>query len=201
MDPRTGGKVAHGLRHEDLTRACQRDDTSGDVNGDPCQIGAVYLALAGVDAPALDGDEETADGHPNVTDLLGPGAPAPHVRCDPTTHLAVLPYSSGTTGNPKGVMLNHRNLVANVAQIRAVLDVTPDDRILAVLPFFHSYGLTVLLNAALHARARLVIMSRFDLVEFWRLFRTTSAPTLSLRRRWRSRWRSIRSWTRTSCPR
>jgi acyl-CoA synthetase (AMP-forming)/AMP-acid ligase II len=126
----------------------------------------VYLALAGVDAPALDGDEETADGHPNVTDLLGPGAPAPHVRCDPTTHLAVLPYSSGTTGNPKGVMLTHRNLVANVAQIRAVLDVTPDDRILAVLPFFHSYGLTVLLNAALHARARLVIMSRFDLVEF-----------------------------------
>jgi acyl-CoA synthetase (AMP-forming)/AMP-acid ligase II len=114
----------------------------------------------------LDGDEETADGRPKATDLLGPGAPPPHVSCDPTTHLAVLPYSSGTTGNPKGVRLTHRNLVANIAQIRAVMDVTPDDRIVAVLPFFHSYGLTVLLNAALHARARLVIMSRFDLVEF-----------------------------------
>jgi acyl-CoA synthetase (AMP-forming)/AMP-acid ligase II len=114
----------------------------------------------------LDGDEGTADGRPKATDLLGPGAPPPHVSCDPTTHLAVLPYSSGTTGNPKGVRLTHRNLVANIAQIRAVMDVTPDDRIVAVLPFFHSYGLTVLLNAALHARARLVIMSRFDLVEF-----------------------------------
>ena len=42
---------------------------------------------------------------------------------DPATHLAVLPYSSGTTGNPKGVMLTHRNLVANVAQTRPVQDV------------------------------------------------------------------------------
>ena len=51
-------------------------------------------------------------------DLLASGADAPHVTFDPATHLAVLPYSSGTTGNPKGVMLTHRNLVANVAQIR-----------------------------------------------------------------------------------
>ena len=60
-------------------------------------------------------------------------------------------------------MLTHRNLVANVAQIRPLQDVAADDRVLAVLPFFHIYGMTVLLNAALHARARLVIMPSFDL--------------------------------------
>jgi acyl-CoA synthetase (AMP-forming)/AMP-acid ligase II len=91
---------------------------------------------------------------------------APDVTFDPATHIAALPYSSGTTADPKGVMLTHRNLAANVAQIRPVQGMTHHDRILAVLPFFHIYGMTVLLNAALHARARLVIMGSFDLEEF-----------------------------------
>ncbi len=110
-----------------------------------------------------------ADGHPSLADLLAMGAPAPRVSFDPATHVAVLPYSSGTTGRPKGVMLSHRNLVANVEQARGLLDVGPDDRILALLPFFHIYGLTVLLNLALRQRARLVTMPRFDLPEFLRI--------------------------------
>ncbi|MFD4605900.1 4-coumarate--CoA ligase family protein [Streptomyces sp. NPDC058464] len=114
----------------------------------------------------LDGDGESASGHPNADDLLAHKAPAPQVDFDPATHLAVLPYSSGTTGNPKGVMLTHRNLVANVAQIRPLLAMGSDDKILAVLPFFHIYGMTVLLNAALQARATLVVMPRFDLGAF-----------------------------------
>ena len=114
----------------------------------------------------LDGPGEPVDGHPNAADLLRPGFHAPDVTFDPTTHLAVLPYSSGTTGNPKGVMLTHRNLVSNVAQIRPVQGLVADDRVLAVLPFFHIYGMTVLLNSALHARARLVIMPSFDLTKF-----------------------------------
>lgn len=97
---------------------------------------------------------------------LGAEGPAPEVSFDPATHLAALPYSSGTTANPKGVMLTHANLTANVAQIRPLQGLTSDDRLLAVLPFFHIYGMTVLLNAALHARARLVIMPSFDLGEF-----------------------------------
>jgi len=97
------------------------------------------------------------------------GAPAPRVSFDPATHVAVLPYSSGTTGRPKGVMLSHRNLVANVEQSRGLLDVGPEDRVLALLPFFHIYGLTVLLNLALRQRARLVTMPRFDLPEFLRI--------------------------------
>jgi acyl-CoA synthetase (AMP-forming)/AMP-acid ligase II len=114
----------------------------------------------------LDGDGEAVDGHPSADDLLASGADAPAVTFDPGTHLAALPYSSGTTGNPKGVMLSHRNLAANVAQIRPVQGITSDDVIIAVLPFFHIYGMTVLLNAALHARARLVIMPSFDLKVF-----------------------------------
>jgi len=114
----------------------------------------------------LDGPGEPVDGHPNAADLLRPGFHAPDVTFDPATHLAVLPYSSGTTANPKGVMLTHLNLAANVAQIRPVQGMAADDRVLAVLPFFHIYGMTVLLNAALHARARLIIMPSFDLEKF-----------------------------------
>ena len=114
----------------------------------------------------LDGEGLAASGHPNAADLLGAGLPAPDVEFDPATHIAVLPYSSGTTGNPKGVMLSHRNLVSNVAQIEPINGMTPDDVVLAVLPFFHIYGMTVLLNAALKARASLLVMPRFDMVEF-----------------------------------
>ena len=114
----------------------------------------------------LDGEGQKATGHPNAIDLLAPNLPAPEVSFDPATHVAVLPYSSGTTGNPKGVALSHRNLVANVAQIAPLQGASPDDVVIAVLPFFHIYGMTVLLNAALHNRSRLVTMPRFDLVEF-----------------------------------
>lgn len=114
----------------------------------------------------LDGAGRDTDGHPNAEELLAGAPQAPAVDFAPSSHLAVLPYSSGTTGNPKGVMLTHRNLVANVAQIRPLHGMTPDDVVLAVLPFFHIYGMTVLLNAALHARAKLVIMPAFDLGDF-----------------------------------
>jgi acyl-CoA synthetase (AMP-forming)/AMP-acid ligase II len=127
---------------------------------------AAAVGLSDSQLIVLDGPGVAADGHPNAADLLGPALPAPQVDFDPATHLAALPYSSGTTGNPKGVMLTHRNLAANVAQIRPLQKMNPDDAILAVLPFFHIYGMTVLLNAALHARARLVIMPSFDLTEF-----------------------------------
>ncbi|MEH3143204.1 MAG: 4-coumarate--CoA ligase family protein [Mycobacterium kyogaense] len=114
----------------------------------------------------LDGAGRGADGHPNAVELLDGNPPPPDVTFAPSSHLAALPYSSGTTGNPKGVMLTHRNLVANVAQIRPLHGMVPDDVVLAVLPFFHIYGMTVLLNAALHARARLIIMPSFDLGQF-----------------------------------
>ncbi|MFW0788616.1 AMP-binding protein [Gordonia sp. CPCC 205333] len=136
------------------------------------------VGIADENLIVLDGEGLAASGHPNAIDLLGPNHPAPQVSFDPATHIAALPYSSGTTGNPKGVMLSHTNLVANVAQIRELQGMKPDDVIIAVLPFFHIYGMTVLLNAALRARASLVIMPRFDLVEFLeniQNFKVTSA--------------------------
>jgi acyl-CoA synthetase (AMP-forming)/AMP-acid ligase II len=93
--------------------------------------------------------------------------PAPALdRFDPAERVAVLPYSSGTTGVPKGVMLTHRNLVANIAQLTPVLDLRSDDVVLAVLPFFHIYGMSVLLNSTLAVRGRVVTMARFDLAAF-----------------------------------
>jgi acyl-CoA synthetase (AMP-forming)/AMP-acid ligase II len=107
-----------------------------------------------------------AEGHPDLRELLGEQRTPPEVSFDPATHIAALPYSSGTTGVPKGVMLSHRNLVANVEQSRVNINLQASDRVLAVLPFFHIYGMTVLLNLALRQRASLVTMARFDLEEF-----------------------------------
>lgn len=88
------------------------------------------------------------------------------ISFDPATHLAVLPYSSGTTQDPKGVRLSHRNLVANVCQAADQDLVTREDVVFGVLPFFHIYGLTALLNLALKQRATLVTQPRFELGSF-----------------------------------
>ncbi|MFP5332931.1 MAG: 4-coumarate--CoA ligase family protein [Acidimicrobiia bacterium] len=89
---------------------------------------------------------------------------------DVADDVVVLPYSSGTTGLPKGVMLTHRNLVANLAQTEHILRVEAGkDRVIAVLPFFHIYGMQVLMNNVVYRGATVVTMPRFDLPEFLRL--------------------------------
>ncbi len=92
----------------------------------------------------------------------------PAIAIDPTTDLAALPYSSGTTGLPKGVMLTHRNLVANVCQVRDNLGISSSDVVIAVLPFYHIYGMEIILNVTIHCGAAVVTMPRFDLEAFLR---------------------------------
>ncbi len=85
------------------------------------------------------------------------------VPIDVGEQVVVLPYSSGTTGLPKGVMLTHHNLVANLAQSRPVLDYGENEMALAVLPFFHIYGMQVLMNGLLAEGVGVVTMPRFDM--------------------------------------
>ena len=81
-----------------------------------------------------------ADGATPFTALFSDHAP-PSVDIDSLEDLVVLPYSSGTTGMPKGVMLTHHNLVSNLVQTTAVEKLQPDDTLIGILPFYHIYGL------------------------------------------------------------
>src|SRR5581483_5289393 len=78
--------------------------------------------------------------------------------------IAALPYSSGTTGLPKGVMLSHLNLVANIYQLLGPngAKLSADDNILCCLPLYHIYGLNVILSPALLLGATLIITPRFN---------------------------------------
>ncbi|MGY9075299.1 MAG: AMP-binding protein [Acidimicrobiales bacterium] len=92
------------------------------------------------------------------------GEPIAQVPVD-LNSTVVLPYSSGTTGLPKGVMLTHRNLVANIEQVKHAVNYSDDEVALAVLPFFHIYGMQVLMNGLLANGVTVVSMPRFDMVE------------------------------------
>ncbi|MFG2329592.1 4-coumarate--CoA ligase family protein [Streptomyces sp. NPDC048604] len=106
---------------------------------------------------------DTADGHRSLQSMLASTAPEPDLAIDPDTDIAALPYSSGTTGVPKGVMLTHRSIGTNLDQLAPLVPMAPGDRILAVLPFFHIYGLTALMNAPLRKGAAVVVQTRFEL--------------------------------------
>ncbi|MFC9794301.1 AMP-binding protein [Streptomyces sp. NPDC127584] len=98
--------------------------------------------------------------------FLGSTGPVPEPAIDPDEDIAALPYSSGTTGVPKGVMLTHTSIATNLAQLDPIIPMGPGDRILAILPFFHIYGLTALMNAPLRQGATVVVLPRFELDTF-----------------------------------
>ena len=92
------------------------------------------------------------------------GDPIQQSPVNPVDDVVVLPYSSGTTGLPKGVMLTHHNLVANICQCDHAHVYQPDGEVaLAFLPFFHIYGMQVLMNGLLANGVTVVTLPRFDL--------------------------------------
>jgi len=122
----------------------------------------------------------SAPGSEPFAKLLSP-ARAAFPRPDDSSEqiLAVLPYSSGTTGLPKGVMLSHFNLVANIYQLLGpnATKLNSADNILCCLPFYHIYGLNVILNPVLILGATLVLVPRFQPQPFIRLI-TDEAITM-----------------------
>ncbi|SHL15507.1 Acyl-CoA synthetase (AMP-forming)/AMP-acid ligase II [Pseudonocardia thermophila] len=111
---------------------------------------------------------DPAEGRTSLAELAATDAAPPALEVG-AEDVAVLPYSSGTTGLAKGVILTHRNLVANLCQVEPVFSVTPERRLLAVLPFFHIYGMTVMMNNGLYHRSTVVTMPKFEPQEFLRV--------------------------------
>ena len=92
------------------------------------------------------------------------GEPITQSPVNPIDDVVVLPYSSGTTGLPKGVMLTHHNLVANICQCDHAIVYQPEGEVaLAFLPFFHIYGMQVLMNGLLANGVTVITLPRFDL--------------------------------------
>jgi 4-coumarate--CoA ligase len=120
--------------------------------------------IAGIDTIILIGPGE---GTP-ISDYFGEPLTS-QVAVDLKSHVVVLPYSSGTTGFPKGVMLSHYNLVANIEQLAGHLPLDSDEIAYAVLPFFHIYGMQVLMNFMLVRGCTVVTVPRFDLLQMLEL--------------------------------
>jgi 4-coumarate--CoA ligase len=86
----------------------------------------------------------------------------PQVLIDPKEDTALLPYSSGTTGLPKGVCLSHYNLTSNLLQIFSMENVTQNTVGLGFLPMFHIYGLAMFISGTMRFGATIVVLKKFD---------------------------------------
>ena len=134
------------------------------VVAEPGTAASVRTAAGRLPSPprvVLVGD--AADGETSYAELVaGPARPVPPLR-DPDK-LAALLYTSGTSGLPRGAMLTHRALLANIDQVAAVDPpmIHGDDVVLGVLPLFHVYGLNAVLGGVLRHRAKLLLAERFD---------------------------------------
>jgi len=143
------------------------------------QMGNVFTEFQGFKFIILDGKGNPPLGIVRFSSLLkGPDRLDRSIGIDPNEVVAVLPFSSGTTGLPKGVMLTHLNILSNLYQLVQVHEISPRDVLLNQLPFFHIYGMTVLMGTSILASAMQVVVNRFRPIdEFISLF-DNYKPTL-----------------------
>ncbi len=134
-----------------------------------CRVGDVLPAVQGVLFAALKRSElasiPTDPEHIPFSDLVDNDGRGQPVTVDPQTDIAVLQYTGGTTGRPKAAMLSHANLAANLVQLRRWFPCLADgqERMLAVLPLFHVFGMTLAMNLGLAIGAELLLQPRFEL--------------------------------------
>jgi acyl-CoA synthetase (AMP-forming)/AMP-acid ligase II len=112
------------------------------------------------------GEMDKLNGATPFSSLLDSDGKLPDLVINPREDLVALPYSSGTTGLPKGVMLTHHNLVSNMCQMEGLRYFTGNDTLICLLPLFHIYGLVVVLNMGLYTGATIITMPRFELEPF-----------------------------------
>ncbi len=145
--------------------------TSGNLYA---QVGNLLSQVEGLRFVALEGQRELPAGTIPFSSLLtGSDRLDRSIGIDPREKIAVLPFSSGTTGLPKGVMLTHFNLLSDLYQVVQVHEVSEKDVMINQLPFFHIYGMTVLMGTSVLAGATQVVASQFRPVDqFLSLFET-----------------------------
>lgn len=162
---------------EELTRQLIDSDARFLLTIPQLMSAALTAAEAsGIQKIFVIGDARGAISFTSLLDHDGPGVAA---KIDPHIDVAVLPYSSGTTGFPKGVMLTHRNLVAMLSQLRATDSSTLDDTMVCVVPMYHLYGLHVVVNQGLAQGATIVTLPRYELEQFLQTlerYKVTIAP-------------------------
>lgn len=121
------------------------------------------------------------DGCESVSVLLkDDGSSFPAVSINPRDDLAVIPFSSGTTGHPKGVMLTHYNLIScgSIMRGKGCLSFDETTVLLAFLPFFHSYGMVAIMSMGLCSGSTIISMPRFDRDKFLRALQSYEVSTV-----------------------
>jgi len=156
------------------------------ISGAKYLVTIPQLAESAKDAAASEGIRSVfvigeAQGCESLSDLLSDDGTAfpEHVNINPKEDLVALPFSSGTTGLSKGVMITHYNLVAGMTVLFGDNIVPEDAVVLNLLPFYHIYALVVMMGGCLHLGSKLVLLSRFEPNSFLKTlqdYKITDAP-------------------------